>query len=253
MELRLTDQVAVVTGAGQGIGAAIAVTLAAVGARVTVNDINPDRAERVVLQIREAGGQAIAVTGDVSNKFQCVNVVETTRSEWGRLDILVNNAGVLPQVSVLKMDEWDWTRCIDVNLKGTFFMTQLCSRVMADENKVRGGVVVNIGANEMSMMLPGRTGYAAASAGVVGFAKACARELAVYGIRVNTVLPGIIETPMTQHRLGDNTAVLSSQIPLKRLGQAQEVADTVLFLCADAGRYVSGTTIVVDGGGYDLG
>ncbi|KAA3664545.1 MAG: SDR family NAD(P)-dependent oxidoreductase, partial [Chloroflexi bacterium] len=249
MDLRLTNKVAIVTGAGQGIGAAIAITLAAAGAKVTVNDINPDRAEKVASQIRTAGGQAIAVIGDISNKFQCVNVVETTRSEWGQLDILVNNAGVMPQVSVLKMDEWDWTRCIDVNLKGTFFMTQLCSRVMSDENGERGGVIVNIGAADgVVVALPGRSAYAAASAGIVGFAKACARELAEFGIRVNTVLPGAIETPMNAHRMDEETAVFTAQIPLERLGQAQEVADTVLFLCADSSRYVTGTTITVDGG-----
>ncbi len=249
MDTNLTNKVAIVTGAGQGIGAAIAMTLAAAGASVTVNDINPDRAERVASRIKAAGGQAIAVTGDISNKFQCVNVVETTRSEWGKLNILVNNAGVMPQVSVLKMDEWDWTRCIDVNLKGTFFMTQLCSRVMSDENGERGGVIINIGAADgVSAALPGRSAYAAASAGMVGFAKACARELADYGIRVNTVLPGMIETPMTQQRMGGETAVFAPKIPLKRLGNVQEIADTVLFLCTAGSRYITGTTITIDGG-----
>ena len=249
METHLTNKVAIVTGAGQGIGAAIAMTLAAAGASVAVNDINPDRAEKIASQIRAAGGQALAVTGDISNKFQCVNVVETTHSEWGQIDVLVNNAGVMPQVSILKMDEWDWTRCMDVNLKGTFFMTQLCSRVMSDENGERGGVIVNIGATDgVAAALPGRSAYAATSAGVVGFAKACARELAEFGIRVNTVLPGLIETPMTQYRMGEETAVLTPQIPLKRLGTAQEVADTVLFLCTDSSRYITGITITVDGG-----
>lgn len=249
MELSLTNKVAVVTGAGQGIGAAIAKTLAAAGARVAVNDINPDRAGQTVKQIDAAGGQAIAVMGDVSNKFQCVNLVETTRSEWGQLDILVNNASVMPHVSVLKMDEWDWGRCIDVNLKGTFFMTQLCARVMTDENQEQGGVIVNISATAgVSRALPERAAYCAASAGIVGFAMACARELAAYGIRVNTVLPGVIDTPLAAHRLEAKTAVSQHQIPLQRIGQAQEIANTVLFLCADSSSYITGTTITVDGG-----
>ncbi|MCA9921988.1 MAG: SDR family oxidoreductase [Anaerolineales bacterium] len=249
MALQLSNRGAIVTGAGQGIGAAIAQTLAAAGALVTVNDINPDRAERVADQIRQSGGKAIAVVGDVSNKFQCVNVIETTRSEWGQLDILVNNAGVVPQVSVLKMDEWDWTRCIDVNLKGTFFMTQLCSRVMSDENGERGGVIVNISSMiGVDMAQPQLSAYGAASAGVVGFAKVCARELAPFGIRVNTVLPGMVDTPMTQRRMERETAVSLPQIPLNRIGHAQDVANAVLFLCTESSSYITGTTINVAGG-----
>ncbi|MCP5097578.1 MAG: SDR family oxidoreductase [Chloroflexi bacterium] len=248
MEIQLTNKVAIVTGAGQGIGAAIAKTLATTGARVAVNDLNPDRAERVAAEIREAGGEAIAVAADVSNKFQGVNLVESTRSAWGRLDILVNNAGIMPKASVLEMDEWDWNRCIEVNLKSVFFMTQLCGRVMADENESQGGVVINISSTAgVAAPLPERAAYCAASGGVVGFARECAREFAQYGIRVNTVLPGVIDTPMAQHQMMTETAV-SHQIPLKRIGQAQEVAEIVLFLCSDAASYMTGTTIPVDGG-----
>ncbi len=121
----LHNKVAIVTGAGHGTGAAIAHTLAAAGARVAVNDLNPDRAERIASAIRQAGGQAIGIAADISNKFQCVHLVETTRQEWGQLDILVNNAAVKPSSTILKMDEWAWQRCLDVNLKGTFFMSQL--------------------------------------------------------------------------------------------------------------------------------
>lgn len=146
MKLELHEQVAIVTGGGQGLGAAIAHTLATAGARIVVNDINPDRAERVASEIRQAGGEAIGVAADVSSKFQCVHLVETARAQWGRLDILINNAGVAPAVPILKMDEWDWDRCLGVNLKGTFMMSQLAGRVMADENRARGGVIVNIAA-----------------------------------------------------------------------------------------------------------
>ena len=144
MDLRLNEKVAIITGAGQGLGEAIAKVLAAAGARVSVNDLNPDRAERVAKEITREGYRAIAVAADVANRFQCVQLVETTRAKWGQLDILVNNAGIEPVSPILKMDEWEWDRCIDVNLKGTFFMSQLCGRVMADENRVTGGIIVNI-------------------------------------------------------------------------------------------------------------
>lgn len=251
MELRLRDKVAIVTGAGQGIGAAIAKTLAAAGARVTVNDINPDRAERTAAEIRADGGETIAVTADVSNKFQCVHLIETTRAEWGQLDILVNNAGVEPVVPILKMDEWDWNRCIDVNLKGTFLMSQLCGRVMADENRERGGAIVNISSIAgVETPLRHRAAYCASKAGIVGFARECAREYAQYGVRVNTVIPGVFFTPMTEKAREDpeTMARWQREIPMERLGEAQEVANVVLFLCADASSYMTGSTVTVDGG-----
>ncbi len=186
----LQNKVAIVTGAGHGTGAVIAQTLAEAGARVAVNDLNPDRAERIAAAIRHAGGQATAVAADISNKFQCVHLVETTRQEWGQLDILINNASVQPSSTILKMDEWAWQRCLDVNLKGTFFMSQLVGRVMEDENGDRGGVIVNIASTAgCENPLPSAAAYAASKAGVVGFTRECAREFAAYNIRVTAILP----------------------------------------------------------------
>ena len=184
------QKVAIVTGAGQGLGAVIAQTLAADGVRVAVNDINPDRAERTAVAIRNAGGEAIAIAADVANKFQCVHLIETTRAEWGQLDILVNNAAIMPSSTIIKLDEWEWNRCLEVNLKGTFFMSQLCGRVMADENQERGGVIINIASRAgLHLPLESRAAYCASKAGVVGFSRECAREYAQYGIRVHTLLP----------------------------------------------------------------
>ena len=251
MEISLQDKVAIVTGAGQGLGEAIAHTLAAAGAKVAVNDLNPDRAERVAAAIRAAGGAAIGVMADVSNKFQCVALMEATREQWGRLDVLVNNAGIEPVSPILTMDEWDWTRCIDVNLKGTFFMSQLVGRVMADENQGRGGAIVNISSIAgVEIPLMHRAAYCASKAGMVGFARECAREFAAYGIRVNTVVAGVFISPMTE-KARQNPAMMEKwmrEIPMQRLGDAAEIASAVLFLCSDAASYMTGSTITVDGG-----
>lgn len=212
MDNSLHNNVAIVTGAGQGLGAEIARTLAAAGVRVAVNDINPDRAERTAVAIRESGGQAIAVAADVANKFQCVHLVETTRAAWGQLDILVNNAAVMPRSTILKLDEWDWNRCLEVNLKGTFFMSQLCGRVMADENQDRGGgVIINIASTAgVELPLENRAAYCASKAGVVGFSRECAREYAGHGLRVHVLVPDE-ERPLPSPQIAAKVLTLCQQ------------------------------------------
>lgn len=204
-------KVGIVTGAGQGLGAVIAQTLAAAGVQIAVNDLNPDRAERTAVAIRDAGGAAIAIAADVANKFQCAHLIETTRAEWGQLDILVNNAAVMPRSTILKLDEWEWNRCLEVNLKGTFFMSQLCGRVMADENQERGGVIINIASTAgVQTSLENRAAYCASKAGMVGFARECAREYAQYGIRVHTLLPDE-ERPSSPRIIAETVRALCSQ------------------------------------------
>jgi NAD(P)-dependent dehydrogenase (short-subunit alcohol dehydrogenase family) len=210
----LNDQAAIVTGAGQGVGAAIAQLLAANGAKVAVNDINPDRAERVAAAIRAAGGAARAVMADVSNKFQCSHLIDTTRREWGQLDILINNAAIKPGSSILKTDEFEWQRVMDVNLKGTFFMSQLAGRVMADENQGRGGVIINIASTAgVTEPLAGYAAYAASKAGVVGFTRECAREFAAYNLRVHALVAD-------------------------ELTEAADIATAVVSICVDTGAAV---------------
>ena len=185
----LSGKVAIVTGAGHGAGAAIAQALAAAGARVAVNDLNPDRAYRVAAAIRDSGGAAIAVTADVSNRFQCVHLIETTRLEWNRLDILINHAAIAPTASVLRMDEWELMRVLDVNIKGVFFMCQLVGRVMSDQRRADpafNGLMINLVAPEPEEA--GRAAYAATQAAVPAFGRACAHEYAPLGIRVLTLL-----------------------------------------------------------------
>lgn len=196
MNIDLTDQVAIVTGAAGPIGAAIAGALAAAGARVALNDINPDRIATLAAELRAAGGRAIAITADVASKFQCVTIVETTRAEWGRLDILVNAQIVRPSVSLIKMDEWEWGRCLDVNLKGAFLMSQLVGRVMVDENVGSADDIVGLAdgnARRVGTILtltpvpgaePANVAYAASIAGLEGFVRACAHEYEPLGIHV---------------------------------------------------------------------
>lgn len=184
MTVKILDgKVAIVTGAGHGAGRAIAEALAGGGARVAVNDINPDRAYRAAAELREAGGSAIGVMADVANRFQCVHLIESTRNEWGRIDILVNCAAIAPVAPVLKMDEWELMRVLDVNLKGAFFMSQLTGRVMADIHRVHAdyrGHIITLAAPEPDVS--GYAAYAATQAALPAFVRACAREFAPLGI-----------------------------------------------------------------------
>lgn len=237
--VRLAGQAAIVTGAANGIGRAVALALAAAGAAVCVNDINPDRIETVAEEIVQAGGCALAFHGDISNRFQAAALIETAREAFGRIHILVNAAGVYRAEPLLKIDEWDWRRQIEVNISGAFFCTQLLGRVMSEEG---GGRIINIASTA------GRVGtnteasaYVTSKAGLIGLTKQSARELAAHHIRVNAVCPAYVDEPDMPHYDPPPNA-------LKRMGAPEEVAQVVLFLCSDAASFITGQALNVDGG-----
>lgn len=232
---------ALVTGAGKGIGQAIALSLAASGAAVWVNDINPDSADTIADAIQSQGGRAVAWTADVANKLAVGAMIEAMRDELGRVDIVVNAAGVEKLGGVMKLDEWDWRRVFDINLNGTFFVTQLAGRVMADEG---GGVIINLASTAgHSLPRPNSPAYVASKAAIVGLTKEAAREFASYRVRINAVCHGNINTPDEEPARFD-----INRIPQGRLGNPDEVAQVVLFLCSDAASYITGQAIHVDGG-----
>lgn len=244
----MTSPVVLITGAGRGIGRAIALQFARQGWAVVVNDINAASAEAVAAEIIALGGQSLAHVADVADPDAVEYMFATVRLRWGRLDALVNNAGIEPRASILDMDVAEWDRVLAVNLRSVFLCTQAAGRLMREANH---GSIVNISSIAgKATPLPLRSAYAASKAGMVGFTKEAAREFAAYGIRVNAICPGVINTEMTAHAQADpaQMAAWLSGIPLARLGEADEVAHLVVFLCSDAASYITGQAIHVDGG-----
>jgi 3-oxoacyl-[acyl-carrier protein] reductase len=242
---QLQGKVAIVTGASRGIGRAIAIELASQGAIAVVNYASSSAAaEAVVKEITEAGGQAIAIQADVSKSDQVDALVNAVTEKFTRVDILVNNAGITRDTLLLRLKPEDWQAVIDLNLTGVFLCTRAVSKIML---KQRSGRIINITSVAGQIGNPGQSNYSAAKAGVIGFTKSVAKELATRGITVNAVAPGFIATDMTSDL--NNTEDILKYIPLGRFGQPEEVAGMVRFLAADpAATYITGQVFNVDGG-----
>lgn len=245
-----TKRVAVVTGAARGIGRAIAMRLAADGAAVVVNDIERAGAQAVAREISRAGGQALAVAGSVACEDDIIRLFARVRRDFGRLDILVNNAGVDAVAGVAEMDYAAWRRLQSVDLDGAFLCVKHAAPLLVAAGS---GSIVNISSIHALATQPARAAYAAAKAGLLGLTKALALELGPRGIRVNAILPGYIRTEIWSQWL-DRTdpestiRKIADQHPLRRVGAPEDVAGAVAFLASDDARFVSGTTLVVDGG-----
>jgi 3-oxoacyl-[acyl-carrier protein] reductase len=242
-KMRVPEKVALVTGGGQGLGEAISLALAGEGAHVAVGDIDMDRAARVAALIEERGRKAVALKADVSSESDVKALVAQSVAGLGTIDILVNNAGIFHGGPVAEMSEDIWDRVLDINLKGTF----LCSREIIPLFKEKGsGKVINIAslAGQVGGILAGAN-YATSKAGVICFTKSLAKELAPFGVNVNCIAPGVIDTEMTEAFPREE---MKKTIPLGTLGEPQDVANAVLFFASEESKYITGETLNVNGG-----
>src|SRR2546430_832986 len=242
---QLANQIAVVTGAGRGIGRAIAVKFAAEGADIVCVSRTAENSEKVAGEIRALGRRGWAWAVDVADSKAVAAAGERILAETGRVDILVNNAGVTRDGLLMRMSEADWDTVLDTNLKGAFLVTKAFTRTFL---KQRSGRIINVASVIGLIGNAGQCNYAASKAALIGFTKSIARELASRGITVNAVAPGFIETDMTGGLKEEARNEVLKQIPLNRFGRPDDIADAVLFLAGTAARYVTGQVLAVDGG-----
>jgi 3-oxoacyl-[acyl-carrier protein] reductase len=241
----LENQIAVVTGAGRGIGRAIALKFAAEGADVACVSRTAENSEKVAREIRALGRKAWALAVDVADAGAVTAAAEKILAECGRVDILVNNAGVTRDGLLMRLSDADWDTVLNTNLKGAFLVTKAFCRAMI---KQRSGRIINISSVIGLIGNAGQCNYAASKAGLIGFTQSAAREVASRGITVNALAPGFIETDMTAMLNPELRQELLKKIPLNRFGQPEDIADAALFLASPAARYITGQVLTVDGG-----
>jgi 3-oxoacyl-[acyl-carrier protein] reductase len=243
----LDGRVAIVTGGSRGIGSAIAGLLAEHGAAVVVSGRDAARLQNAVRALEEHGASVHGVVADVAKREDADRLVEAARERFGRLDLLVNNAGITRDGLLIRMKDDDWDRVMETNLRGAFLMTRAAAKSMVRQ---RSGRIINIASAAGAMGNAGQANYSAAKAGLIGFTKATARELAHWNILVNAVAPGLIDTDMAAAIPVEAREALLAQVPLKRMGSARDVAEVVGFLAGDGAAYVTGQVFHVNGGLY---
>jgi 3-oxoacyl-[acyl-carrier protein] reductase len=241
------DKVAVITGASRGIGRSIALALASEGARIVAFDLDMAETEKVTAEIRALGVDALAVQGNVTVAADTERLMDAAMEKFGRIDILVNNAGITRDGLLMRMKDEDWDAVLSVNLKGAFLCSRAASKFMA---KQRSGRIINIASVVGQMGNAGQANYCASKAGLMGLTKSNARELAKRNVTVNAVAPGFIATAMTDALPEKTRQELAAQIPLERLGSADDIANVVVFLASERSGYITGQVIGVNGGMY---
>jgi 3-oxoacyl-[acyl-carrier protein] reductase len=244
----LDGKVAIITGGSRGIGAEIGARLAEDGAAVVVSGRDGERLQHTVREWETQGRAVLGIVADAANRADCERLVSTAKQHFGRVDVLVNNAGMTHDQLLVRMTDEDWDRVMEVNLRSAFLMTRAVSKALVRQKS--GGRVINITSTAGAMGNAGQANYSAAKAGLIGFTKATARELAHWSILVNAVAPGLIETDMTKDLSANAREALLAQVPLKRSGTAREVAEMVRFLAGDGATYITGQVFHVNGGLY---
>ena len=243
----LSDKVAIVTGASRGIGRLLAIALAGQGAKVVVSARNLEALQKLAAEIKAQGGEALAVAGDVAIEDDANDLIKQAVAAYGQVNILVNNAGITRDGLLLRMKDADWDAVLDTNLKGAFHCIRAVAKVMV---KQRSGRIINISSVVGEMGNAGQANYCASKAGLLGLTKSVARELAKRNVTVNAITPGFIVTDMTDGMTDKAREALTEQIPLGRLGEAEDVANAVLFLASDQSTYITGQVLGVNGGMY---
>ncbi len=246
----LKNKIVIVTGARRGMGKSHALVLAKAGAKVVVSDISEEDCQKVVEEIKKEKGEALAVKCDVSKKEEVDNLVKKTIERFGRVDILVNNAGICQFKPFLELTEEEWSRTLNINLKGYFLCAQAVAKEMVKQKSGRIINIASVASGQVGIGMATLAHYCASKGGIIAMTEALAVELAPFGIRVNAIAPGMIETPMIDPMKKDPKMMeaMLARVPMHRVGNPEEVSNLVLFLASNASSYITGSTVVIDGG-----